>query len=126
MGWPDHQQIVLGRRLLPPAAGEGQLVSGCRQGIGIQVDTDPLPLLADRNTVRREHLPQRPQEAGFVTPQEPRTSGVTRSGRRLRSWFRVGGLPPSDVMSRVVHGRTAGRLTTMTLAGGGQLARRGA
>src|ERR1700676_835322 len=120
MGWPDHQQIVLGRRLLPPAAGEGQLVSGCRQGIGVQVDTDPLLLLADRNTVRREHLPQRPEEARFATAQEPRASGVTRSGRWLRSWFQGDGVPPFDVLSRVVHGRPAGRLMTMTLAGGGQ------
>src|SRR5258705_6511995 len=84
MGGPDHQQIVLGGRLLPATASKGQLVSGRREGVGVQVDTDPLPLLADRNTVRREHLPQRPEEAWFVTPQEPRTSGVTRSGRRLR------------------------------------------
>src|ERR1700686_5105054 len=126
MGRRFNQHIVLGGRLLPASASEGQLVSGRREGVGVQVDTDPLPLLADRNTVRRERLPQRPEEAWFLTPQEPRTSGVTRSGRRLRRWFRVRGLPRFEVMSRVVHGRPAGRLTTMTLAGGGQLARRGA
>src|ERR1700687_5250580 len=81
MGGPDHPQIVLGGRLLSATASEGQFVSGRRLGIGVQVDTDPLPLLADRNTVRREHLPQRPEEARFATPQEPRASGVTRSGR---------------------------------------------
>src|SRR6201746_746371 len=109
MGGPDHQQIVLGRRLLPATASEGQLASGRRSGVGVQVDMDPLPLLADRNTVRRERLPQRPQEAWFVTAQEPRTSGVTRSDRRLRSWFRVRGLPRFDVMWRFARGRPAGR-----------------
>lgn len=31
---------------------EGQLISGCRSRAGIQMDTHPLPLLADRNTIR--------------------------------------------------------------------------
>ena len=42
-----------------------------------------IKLLADRNAVQREHLPQRPEETRFATPREPRASGVARSGRRV-------------------------------------------
>ncbi|MFM0572780.1 transposase [Paraburkholderia caledonica] len=52
MGRPDNQQIILGRRLPPAAASQRQLIPGCGQGVGIQVDTDSVPMLANTHTVR--------------------------------------------------------------------------
>jgi hypothetical protein len=45
VGGADHQQIVLGRRLLSAAAGQRQFVSSRRACAGIQVDSHPLPML---------------------------------------------------------------------------------
>jgi len=52
VGWPDDRPVVLGGRLLPAAAREGQPPPGRRASPGVQVDPHPVPLLADANTVR--------------------------------------------------------------------------
>ena len=66
-------------------------------------------MLANQNAVRRDHLPQRLEEARFATAQEPRTSRVTSFGGGYAVGFRIGGSPPLDTMLRVVHRRPAGR-----------------
>ena len=56
MGRPDDQQVILGEAPIIGSTSQGRSISGCRQGVGIQVDTDPVPLLAGTGTVRRKRL----------------------------------------------------------------------
>ena len=52
MGGADHQQIVLGRRLLSSTTRKGQLLSSRRAFVGVQMDSDPLSLLANPHAIR--------------------------------------------------------------------------
>src|ERR1700692_491449 len=66
MGRPDHPPVIVGWRLLPAAAREGQLAPHRREGPRIQVDSRPVSLLADAHAVQRDRLPQRAQETRFA------------------------------------------------------------
>src|SRR6266851_3818982 len=78
MGCPDHPPVIVGWRLLPAAAREGQLAPHCREGPRIQVDSRPVSLLADAHAVQRDRLPQRAQETRFAPSRQAGRLGQDR------------------------------------------------
>jgi len=70
MGRPDHHPVILGGRLLPAAAREGQLAPHRCEGPRIQVDPHPVSMLADAHAVQRDCLPQRARETRFAPSRQ--------------------------------------------------------
>ena len=68
VGRPVHPALLLGQGILRAAAREGLLTPGRSARVGLQVDSNRVPLLARPYPVRRSHLPHRPKAPRLTPP----------------------------------------------------------